>query len=253
DAEHAFLEDANGNAESSCHRQGEATRSNQRYPDGAEHEQQDDECEHQDNRDVRHENVIEALRDVIEDWGDASDAVGTAGVVGKFCLVGTQRFKSLRGLFIGSTRAWGDHDLRGIHVVSRSDYLGVYDADGSREIGEDFLDGWHALLFSYVGEVNERNHGGVAAWAECFIDHVIGLRLGSTFSRHAIGWHREAHLCGWNSCNAKDEYAGNQGNHWVLANLAYPLQTNSRFFIFWVWHLRPWDTASEDLGAQQAE
>src|SRR5699024_10389388 len=153
------------------------------------HEQQDDEWEHQDYRDVWHENVIEPLRDVIEEWSDDRDAVGTTGVGGKFCAEGTQRFRSLRGLVLGRTRAWGEHHLRRIHVVSRSDILGVYDAVGSKEIGEDLVDGWQALLFSYVGDVNESNHGGVAAWAECFIDHVIGLTLGRTFSRHAIGWH----------------------------------------------------------------
>ena len=199
DAEHAFLEDADSHAESSSHRQRETTRGNQRYPDGAEDQEQNNERENQDNRDVWDQNVIKSLGDVIEDWRNTGDAISATGVVGEFCLMRTQRFKSLRGFFISCTRGWGDHDLSCIHVVGHGNNLCVDHAVGGLEISEDFLDGWHAVLLCDLGDVDEGHHWGIAARAEGFVNHVVGLALAGAFGSHAVGRHRQAHLRSWNS------------------------------------------------------
>ena len=177
-----------GDAEGGSHRKRESSSSDERYPNGAEDQHQDDEGQSQHDGYVWDEHVIEALRNVIEDRGDTGNAVGTTGLF-KLTLVIAQVVKGFCGLFVGRASGRRNHDLRSITVVSGLHDLGVFHAVVAVDLLHEILEGRHAVLLGNVGHINERDHRRIAARAKGVCRDFISLALRGAGLCGAIGRH----------------------------------------------------------------
>ena len=241
-----------GDAEGGSHRKRESSSSDERYPNGAEDQHQDDEGQSQHDGYVWDEHVIEALRNVIEDRGDTGNAVGTAGLF-KLTLVIAQVVKGFRGLFVGRAGGGRNHDLRSITVVSGLHDLGVFYAVIAVDFLQEVLEGRHAVLLGNVGHINEGDHRGIAARTKGVCRDFISLTLRGAGLCGAIGRHGQAQLGKWYGQDAQQDDARDKVQPRVGTHATYPAQAHGGLFVLWVWNLGARHTAGEDLGTQKSQ